>query len=122
MSEQTVPQTGLSDNAASGLAYVTIIPAIVFLATAPYNQNQKIRFHAWQSIFLHIAAVILWMAVIVVGMVPVLNLIDIVLAPLAMLGFFILWIVLLIQVFNGKNFKLPIIGDLAQKQAGGAAL
>ena len=41
--KQTV-QTGLSDNAASGLAYVTFIPAIVFLVTAPYNQNQRIRF------------------------------------------------------------------------------
>lgn len=117
MSEQTV-QTGLSDNAASGLAYVTIIPAIVFLATAPYNQNRKIRFHSWQSIFLHIAWVIVWVALAIVGMVPVLNFLDVILIPLAMLGFFILWLVVLINAFNGKDARLPIVGDLAQKQAG----
>ena len=47
--------TGLSDDAASGLAYLTFIPAIIFLVVAPYNTNPKIKFHAWQSIFLAIA-------------------------------------------------------------------
>ena len=51
MPEET-PQTGLSDNAAGALAYVTIIPAIIFLIVAPYNTNSYIRFHSWQSIFL----------------------------------------------------------------------
>ena len=115
-------QTGLSENAASGLAYVTIIPAIVFLATAPYNQNPKIRFHSWQSIFLHIAWVVAWVALAVLGMVPVLNFLDVILIPLAMLGFFILWLIVLIQGFNGKDLRLPIIGELAQKQAGGQSL
>ena len=121
MSEQTV-QTGLSDNAASGLAYVTIIPAIVFLVAAPYNQNVKIRFHAWQSIFLHIGWVIAWVALGVLGAVPGLNLLDLILIPLVMLGFFILWIVLLIKAFNGNSVKLPVIGDLAEKQAGGMGM
>jgi uncharacterized membrane protein len=30
----------------------------------------------------------------------------------------ILWIMVLIKAFNGERFKLPIIGDLAAKQAG----
>lgn len=120
MPEQTV-QTGLSDNAASGLAYITFIPAIVFLVAAPYNQNQKIRFHSWQSIFLTVAWVAMWVVLAVIGMVPFLNMLDIILAPLAMLGFVVLWIILLINAFNGKRFKLPMIGDLAEKQAGGVA-
>ena len=48
-------QSGLSENAASGLAYLTFIPAIIFLVVAPYNQNSRVRFHSWQSIFLAIA-------------------------------------------------------------------
>ena len=48
-------QSGLSDNAAGALAYVTIIPAIIFLIVEPYNKNSYIRFHSWQSIFLGIA-------------------------------------------------------------------
>ena len=49
-------QSGLSDNAAGALAYVTIIPAIIFLIVEPFNKNPYVRFHAWQSIFLGIAA------------------------------------------------------------------
>ena len=49
-------QSGLSDNAAGALAYITIIPAIIFLLVEPYNKNSFVRFHAWQCIFLGIAA------------------------------------------------------------------
>jgi len=45
-------QSGLSDNAAGALAYVTIIPAIIFLIVEPFNKNSYVRFHSWQSIFL----------------------------------------------------------------------
>ena len=44
-------QSGLSDNAAGALAYVTIIPAIIFLVMEPYNKNRFIRFHSWQCLF-----------------------------------------------------------------------
>jgi uncharacterized membrane protein len=115
-------QTGLSENAASGLAYITLIPAIVFLVAAPFNQNRTIRFHAWQSIFLNIAWVAVWVVLGILGMIPMLNLLDVILMPLTMLGFLILWIILLINAFNGKRFKLPVLGDLAEKQSGGATI
>ena len=121
MSEQTV-QTGLSDNAASGLAYVTFIPAIVFLVTAPYNQNKTIRFHSWQSIFLVIACIAVDMALTVLLRVPFLGFMTLLLWPLVGLAFFLVWILVLIKAFNGQRFKLPIIGDLAEKQAGGSGL
>lgn len=116
MSEQTV-QTGLSDNAASGLAYITIIPAIVFLAVAPYNRNSLIRFHSWQSIFFTVACVVVDIALMILGRLPFLGLMSLLLWPLVGLAFFIIWILLLIKAFNGQRFKLPIIGDLAEKQA-----
>ena len=50
-------QSGLSDNAAGAIAYITIIPAIIFLLVEPYNKSSFVRFHAWQSIFLGIAAI-----------------------------------------------------------------
>jgi uncharacterized membrane protein len=34
------------------------------------------------------------------------------------LGGFILWIILVIKANQGQMFKLPVIGDLAQQQAG----
>ena len=118
MSEQTV-QTGLSDNAASGLAYVTFIPAIVFLVTAPYNQNKTIRFHSWQSIFFTVACIAIDVALSVLFRVPFLGFMTLLLWPLVGLAFFIVWLLVMIKAFNGQRFKLPIIGDLAEKQAGG---
>ena len=47
-----VQQGGLSETAAGAIAYITIIPAIIFLVMEPYNRSSFIRFHSWQSIFL----------------------------------------------------------------------
>jgi uncharacterized membrane protein len=44
--------------------------------------------------------------------------IDVILFPLIGLGFLILWILCLVKAFNGERFKLPVLGDLAEKQAG----
>ena len=111
MPEET-PQTGLSDNAAGALAYVTIIPAIIFLVMEPYNRNSFVRFHSWQSIFFGIAFVA---AHIVLTIIPVIGWI---LIPLLALGGLILWVLLLIKASQGQRYKLPFIGDLAEKQAG----
>jgi uncharacterized membrane protein len=120
MNEQYPPamsQSGLSDNAAGGLAYVTIIPAIIFLVIAPYNRNSYVRFHAWQSIFFTIACIVIDIAVGVVARLPFIGLMTLFIWPLLGLLFLIVWIILLIKAFNGERFKLPFIGDLAEKQA-----
>jgi uncharacterized membrane protein len=120
MSDQMPPtatQSGLSDNAAGGLAYVTIIPAIIFLIVEPFNRNRFVRFHSWQCIFFAIACFVIDIALIFLGRIPGVGLLNFILSPLIGLGFFILWLIVMIQAFNGKQFKLPIIGDLAEKQA-----
>jgi uncharacterized membrane protein len=120
MNDQYPPamsQSGLSDNAAGGLAYVTIIPAIIFLVIAPYNRNPYIRFHAWQSIFFTVACIVIDIAVGVVARLPFIGLMTLFIWPLVGLAFLIIWIILLIKAFNGERFKLPVIGDLAEKQA-----
>ena len=109
---ETTAQTGLSDNAAGALAYVTIIPAIIFLIVEPYNRNSYIRFHSWQSIFLGIGA---FAIDIVLGMIPVIGWIII---PFFLLAFLVLWIIVIMKALKGERFKLPVIGDLAEKQAG----
>jgi uncharacterized membrane protein len=111
-------QAGMSESATCGLAYITFIPAIIFLATAPYNQNPKIRFHSWQSIFLAIGWVAIWVGITVIGMVPGLNLLDLILAPLVSLGFFVLWLIVMINAFMGKMIRIPVVAGFAAKQAG----
>ena len=56
---QLQPHSGLSDNAAGALAYLTVIPAIIFLIVEPFNKNSYVRFHSWQCIFLCLSAVVL---------------------------------------------------------------
>jgi len=112
------PQTGLSDNAACGLAYLTFIPAIIFLVVPPYNQSANVRFHSWQSIFLAVAWFAVWVVLVVIGMIPFVNFLDVILFPVAGIGFLILWVILLINAFNGKRISLPVIGALAAKQSG----
>lgn len=110
-------QSGLSDNAAGGLAYVTIIPAIIFLIVAPYNRNRFVRFHSWQSIMLAIAWFVVEVGLMVLGRIPGIGLVDLFLGPLIGLAFFVVWLIVMIQAFTGKMFKLPVLGDLAEKQA-----
>ena len=108
---------GLTDNVAGMLAYVTIIPAIIFLVMAPYNQSRFVRFHSFQSIFFAVAWTVLWIALSIVGMIPVLGWATIIIWPLLGLGGLIVWIILLLKANQGQMFKLPVIGDMAEKQA-----
>lgn len=105
-------QSGLSDTAAGALAYVTFIPAIIFLVVEPYNKNSFVRFHSWQSIFLGIAAFAIDMILTVIPVVGWMIL------PFAGLAFLIIWVIVLLKALKGERFKLPFIGDLAEKQAG----
>ena len=115
---QTASATGgLTDNVAGMLAYVTIIPAIVFLVMEPYNKNRFIRFHSFQSIFFAVAWTVIWIALSIVGMIPVLGWATLIIWPLIGLGGLIIWVILLLKAYQGHMFKLPIIGDMAEKQA-----
>jgi len=112
------PTSGLADNVAGMLAYVTIIPAIIFLVLEPYNRSRFVRFHAWQCIFFNVAWWILWIGLRIVVHIPFLGFLTLLVWPLVGLGGLIVWIILLLKANQGQMFKLPIIGDLAQQQAG----
>src|ERR1700704_3330868 len=52
--------SAMADNVAGALCYALgLITGILFLVLAPYNKNPYVKFHAFQSIFLCIACVIL---------------------------------------------------------------
>lgn len=114
----TASSSGLSENAAGGLAYITIIPAVIFLLVEPYNKSSYIRFHSWQCIFMAIAWIVADVAIgILARLFSFMGLFAFGLYPLVALAMLILWIIVLIKAFNGERFKLPVVGDLAEKQA-----
>lgn len=108
---------GMTDNVAGMLAYVTIVPAIIFLVMEPYNKKRFIRFHAFQSIFFAVAWTVMWIALSFIGVIPILGWATLLIWPLLGLGGLIIWIILLMKANQGQMFKLPVIGDMAEKQA-----
>jgi len=111
----------LNDKLVGVIAYFTFIPPVVLLLIEPFKNNRFIRFHAFQSIFLTIAALALWLALrlafVVFALIPVIgHLLTLLFAMIFTLGLFVLWILLLVKVLQGEKFKLPLIGDLAERQ------
>ena len=115
----TQNHAGISDQAAGGLAYITVIPAIYFLLAEPYKKRPYVRFHSWQAIYLMIATVIITVVLgIISNLVPALRFLTFDHFPLDSLVLVILWIAALIKAFNGEWYKLPIIGLLAARKSG----
>jgi len=99
-----------------------LLTGILFLVLAPYNQNRLIRFHAFQSIFLNIAwiAIYIVLSIVSIALLPIPfvgAMLSIVLHLGAFLGFFILWLMLMYKAYNRERWVLPFIGPLAEKQA-----
>ncbi|MGB7555932.1 MAG: zinc-ribbon domain-containing protein [Candidatus Korobacteraceae bacterium] len=109
------PAAPMAENIAGMLAYFTIIPAIVFLVIEPYNRNRFVRFHSFQCLFTCAALIVLHICLSIFSyilplmMFPIWGLLG--LAELA------LWLLLVIKAYQHEMFKLPIVGDLAEKQA-----
>ena len=108
---------GLTDNVACALCYALgLITGILFLVLAPYNQNKTIRFNAFQSIFLHVGAIVFVIGLnIIFGIMHLWELYFV--TSLIWLLFFLLWLYLVIQSYQGKTVVLPVIGPIAQQQA-----
>ncbi|MBZ5599990.1 MAG: hypothetical protein LAN83_16880 [Acidobacteriia bacterium] len=103
------------------MAYVTVIPAVIFLLVEPYKKNRFIRFHSFQCIFLTVAALVVGVALRLLAatllLLPEGLFLVVLFAILAVLGCLLLWLLLLLKALQGEFFKLPWIGHLAEKQA-----
>lgn len=101
--------TGLQPNVAAGLSYLFWwVGGLVFFLIE--KQNRFVRFHALQSLIFFAGISILS---VVIGFIPFIGL----LSDLIWLVGFVGWIVLMIQGFQGKYYKLPVIGNYAEKYA-----
>lgn len=110
----------LPENIAGALAYF-LIPAIVFLFVEPYSRNRFVRFHSFQCIAVYVAAVIVGAVLRILGFVmffiPLLGPLVVGLVSMIVgLGWFILWVVLVLKALQGEMFKLPVLGDFAERQ------
>lgn len=101
--------SGLSENVASGLSYVFgWLTGLIFYLI---DKRPEVRFHAMQSIVFAVVAMLVgWIRLFTSGfLATLLWLVSVV--------FFFTWIFVMIQAFQGRHFKLPVIGDFAEQQA-----
>ncbi len=112
--------SGLQHNIAGPLCYLAgFITGIFFLVADPYKRDHFVRFHAFQAIFLSVAwfAAYFVLAMFLAILPGVLWRAAWCLHSLLGLGFFLLWLFLMYKAYNNEEFKLPVIGDLAARQA-----
>jgi uncharacterized membrane protein len=110
----------LKENVVAAVAYFTFIPAIIFLNMKRFQHNRFVRFHSLQSIFFAIAEVVAGLVLRLLFslflLIPRLGYLFASLAVLIVtLGCVILWLVVVVKALQGEMFKLPVIGDFAEK-------
>lgn len=112
-------KSGLSENVTGAIAYITFIPALLFLLIEPYNKNAFVRFHAFQSLLLCLAAVVIDVALsVVLALVPVfVPFLHFALWQIVQLFWLAVWIVCIVGAYNGRRTKLPVIGLIAEQQS-----
>ena len=106
--------SGLDQNLAGALTYfLGFITGILFLLIE--KKSRFVRFHAMQSTILFGGA---FAVNFVFGYVPVINVFWWILTiPLGFL-LLVLWFYLMYMAYQGKEYKLPVVGDIAEKQLG----
>jgi uncharacterized membrane protein len=119
------PSAGMTNNVAACLSYLFgWVTGLIFLVIEPYKNDRFVRFHAFQSIFLSIGVFAIWIGALILS--TILGFIThglgfFVVGPLMMLvwlGVVIAAVICMIKAYGNQQFKLPIIGDMAAKQAG----
>ena len=119
-----VAGAGMDENVASALCYALgLVTGIVFLALAPFNQNPRVKFNAWQSILFNVAWILLWIVLHIVSsvLVAATGLFGLLMIPvygLVSLTGLILWLFLMWKAYQGSPFELPVIAGIARQQAG----
>jgi uncharacterized membrane protein len=109
-----------SECVAGALAYLTFIPAVIFLLCPPYNRNPFVRFHSVQCLIFWLAsasiAAVLRLAAIIVILVPILGpLLITLICVVFSLALVMIWAVLVVKAFQGEMFELPVLGALADR-------
>jgi len=108
MEEKEKSSTGLDENVAGFLCYLLIfITGIVFLVVE--KKSRFVRFHAKQSTITFLGLLVVK---IILGMIPIINLLVL---PILILSL-ILWLLLMIKALQGERYLLPIVGKMAEEK------
>jgi uncharacterized membrane protein len=100
---------GLDENIEGLLCYVLgWITGIVFLVLE--KENKFVRFHAMQSIATFLSLTVIGL---LISWIPFIGWVT---TPLIGILSLILWLILMFKAYQGEMYKLPVVGDFAEKQ------
>lgn len=111
--------TGLDQNTAALLSYIfTWVTGLIFYLLE--KDNKYVRFHALQSIMFGLTWIVLSAVMVVVvrllGYIPFLGgFLGLVLWLVYIVAYVVILIMLMVKSFQGERYKLPVIGDLAER-------
>jgi uncharacterized membrane protein len=118
------PGEGLPPNTAAAVAYITFIPALIFILIDPYKRINYVRFHSWQCLVLTGVSIVVAIAFMILSMLLTMIHLGILSLLLGLvhfaisIGFFIFWLIAIIKASKGERYHIPIIGGIAEKMAG----
>ena len=122
---QTPPQTdflhGISDRTACILCYIPvfgIIPSIICLAAHRFRTNYRVRFNAFQGLYLFVAWLIVTSAIpsLLWNALPGQG-VEHALLDLVRLALIFCWIFMMAKSAQEQQVSLPVVGDLAARSA-----
>lgn len=125
--QTTKSSTGLDENIAALLSYVFgWVSGLIFFLME--KDSRLVRFHAMQSILFNLSfgvlAFVLWIILFIFFMIlsqvsealtALVGILSMLLWLALILGVMIAWVLCLVKAFQSQYFKLPIIGNLAEK-------
>jgi uncharacterized membrane protein len=124
MASPTPGQTnlGVSPNVGGLVCYLPCCIGLIFsvVAVIVEKQSKFVRFHAFQSLLFHGAQVVLWVALMVLGLILGAIHLGLLILPIqVVLGIAILGthIFLMVKANGGEELELPVIGEMAKKWA-----
>ena len=125
--QTTKSSTGLDENVAALLSYVFgWLSGLIFFLIE--KDSRLVRFHAMQSILFNVlvgvVAFVLWIVVFILVMIlsyvsnalgSLVGLLATLIWLVFLVGILIAWVFCLIKAYQSQYFKLPIIGNFAEK-------
>jgi len=97
-------------NIAAALSYlVGFVTGVIFLLVE--KENKFVRFHAMQSTILFAAIVVID---ILLQLVPILGALVVIFVVIPASA--ILWLLLMFKAYQGEEFRLPLVGDVAAER------
>jgi uncharacterized membrane protein len=100
------------------LCYIPLvgwIAAIVVLATRRFKENQGVRFHAFQGLYLFVAWLLIdWVIDPFFGFFPGHG-VRVGVGGLLKFALFGIWVFMLVKTSQNQKYRLPLVGGLAER-------